>query len=100
MSSISSISLSGMQAAQTQLQASAHNLANSNTKGFHREEVQQEARAGVGGVDAEVKRATGEGANLEEDVVGQLSAKNSFLANLAVFKSADKMLGTLIDSKA
>ena len=89
-----------MQAAQTQLQASAHNLANSNTKGFHREEVQQEAKAGLGGLESRVERAADQGSNVEKDVIDQLGAKNSFLANLAVFKSADKMLGTLVDSKA
>ena len=36
MVSISSISLCGMNAAQTQLNAAAHNIANLNTKGFSR----------------------------------------------------------------
>jgi len=36
MTSLSSIALSGMNAAQTQLNASAHNVANLNTQGFLR----------------------------------------------------------------
>ena len=47
MASISSIALSGMNAAQTQLQASAHNVANLSTEGFKRQEVVQTEQPGV-----------------------------------------------------
>ena len=43
--------------------------------------------------------ASVEGSSLESDMVGQLQAKNSFLANLAVFKTSDKMTGALLDLK-
>jgi flagellar hook protein FlgE len=86
MSSTSSIALSGMNAAQSTLNSSAHNIANLNTSGFRRQEV--------------VQSAPELGSSLETDVVAQLQAKNSFLANLAVFKTSDKMAGALLNLKA
>lgn len=98
MASISSIALSGMNASQTALNASAHNIANMNTDGFRRQEVVQNAQAG-GGVTTTLATASAEGASLETDVVAQLQAKNSFLASLAVFKTSDKMAGVLLNIK-
>ncbi len=103
MSSINAISLSGLQAAQTALQASAGNLANSATPGYRRQELVQ-AEAPGGGVAARVTRsdagAVTAGAALATDVVAQLQAKNAFLANLAVFKTANAMAGALLEKKA
>lgn len=96
MASISSIALGGMHAAMTALQSSAHNIANAgSTAGFGRQQLQQTAEA-AGGVAASVEQ-TPAGTSLERDVVGQLVAKNAFLANLAVFRTADQMAGTLLD---
>jgi flagellar basal body rod protein FlgG len=91
------IALSGMNAAQTRLQASAHNIANLGTASFRRQQVSQTAET-VGGVSATVTQAPESGSALETDVVGLLQAKNSFLANLAVFRSGDKMVGSLLDA--
>jgi flagellar hook protein FlgE len=99
MASITSISLSGMNAAQIQLNASAHNIANLNTEGFSRQEVSLTAQHD-GGVSASVGTASQPGASLETDVVSQLQAKNAFLANLAVFKTQDRMAGTLLSLQA
>ncbi len=96
MTSLSSIALSGMNAAQTQLNASAHNVANLNTQGFSRQEVTLTQQP-EGGVSASVGTASQPGASLETDVVTQLQAKNAFLANLAVFKTQDRMAGALMD---
>lgn len=100
MASIASISTSGLQAAQVRLQASAHNVANLQTEDFHRQEVAQQARPDGGGVDATVKRSPAAGAALEADVVEQIGAKHAFFANAAVFRTADRMLGTLLDAQA
>jgi flagellar hook protein FlgE len=97
MSTLSAISLGGMNAAQTALDASAHNIANLSTTGFRREQVTQSA-AVDGGVRASLTQATQEGNALEADLVGQLVAKNQFLANLAVFKTNDKLMGALLDA--
>ena len=99
-SSILSIASSGLQAAQLQLQSSAHNIANLQTDGFKRQAVAQQARPDGAGVDASVQRAAQPGAALEADVVGQLAAKNAFLANLAVFRTGEQLLGSLFDERA
>ncbi len=95
MASISSIALSGMQAAQTTLNTSAHNVANLQTQGFRRQETVQTEQAGAG-VQTHITRASTEGADLAADVVAQLQAKNAFLANLRVFKTGAEMAGTLL----
>ncbi|WP_294770745.1 flagellar basal body protein [uncultured Rhodoferax sp.] len=99
MNALSSIALSGMQAAQTRLDTTAHNVANLATEGFKRQETQQTEQSG-GGVSATVRRAEMAGNALETDVVTQLQAKHSFMANLAVFKTSDKMAGALLDVRA
>lgn len=99
MNSISSIALSGLGAAQTSLNVSAHNIANLPTEGFRRQQVQYTEQAG-GGVKTQVTQAAEEGSSLETDVVQQLQAKNAFLANLAVFKTSNKMAGALVDTLA
>ncbi len=99
MASISSIALSGMNAAQAQLNTAAHNIANSNTEGFTRQQTTLTAQSG-GGVTASIGAASTPGASLEADVVSQLQAKNAFLANLAVFKTQDKIAGALFSQSA
>ena len=99
MASISSIALSGMNAAQTQLNASAHNVANLPTEGFHRQEVVASEQPS-GGVVTSIQRSASAGAALETDMVNQLQAKNAFLANLAVFKTSNQMAGALLDKTA
>lgn len=85
-----------MQAAQTQLRASAHNLANLGTAGFRRIEVSQNAQQG-GGVMSVATRAAAAQPALERDLVDQLQARNAFLANRAVFKADDALAGKLLD---
>lgn len=99
MASLSSIALSGMNAAQTQLNVSANNIANVNTRSFKRQTVDLQAQP-EGGVQASVGTTGETGSNLNEDIVRQLQAKNTFLANLAVFKTHDKMVGALFNEKA
>jgi flagellar hook protein FlgE len=99
MATTASIALSGMNAAQVALNASAHNIANQSTAGFRRQEVVREAQP-QGGVVASTAPASAEGSALERDVVSQLQAKNAFLANLAVFKATDQMAGSLLKVKA
>lgn len=89
-----------MHAAQMQLQASAHNVANLATSDFRRVEVVQEAVSPGYGVSAVLTRSGTTGADWEADMVGQLMAKNSFYANLSVFKASDRMAGMLLDTSA
>lgn len=99
MNSVSSIALSGLNAAQNSLSASAHNVANLATEGFKRQESVQTEQAG-GGVSTSVRESTKVDNALEQDVVTQLQAKHSYIANLAVFKAQDKMAGALLDTQA
>lgn len=97
MSSISAIAVSGMSAAQLRLQASAHNIANLSTEGFRRQQVQQTSNP-QGGVRTSITQALQPGQSLEAEVVAQLKAKNDFLASLAVFRTSDRMTGSLLDA--
>jgi len=97
MLSTSAIALSGMNAASAGLQVSAHNIANLDTNGFRRQRVVQEASAS-GGVGVSFAQSSEAGSSPETDMVGLLQAKNSFLANLAVFRTDDRMLGSLLDA--
>ena len=99
MTSISSIASSGLQAAQLRSGVSAHNVANLQTPQFQRQSVSQEARSG-GGVNASVQNTGQVGTRLEEDMVAQMSATYSFKANLQTLRTADQMLGTLLDVRA
>jgi flagellar hook protein FlgE len=99
MTSVSSISFSGMNVAQTQLDVAAHNVANLNTEGFTRQQTVLTEQTD-GGVSAAVSSASQPGAALETDVVSQLQAKHAYLANLAVFKTSNKMAGALLDLDA
>jgi flagellar hook protein FlgE len=85
-----------MQAAQTQLNAAAINVANAQTEGYQRRAVQQSPQAD-GGVATQVVASAQPGPALETDMVAQLQAKNAFLANLAVFKTSNAMAGALLD---
>lgn len=85
-----------MKTAQFALGASAHNIGNLSTADFRPDLVTQEAAGG--GVTASLGQASLEGHDaLEADIVGQLTAKHQFLANLAVFKTSDQVLGASLD---
>ena len=100
MSSIAAIALSGMKTAQATLDASAHNIANLGTEGFHREEARLSTQPDGGGVSATFAQAAEAGSSIEHDMVAQLQAKNAFLANLAVFKASDRMTGALLKASS
>jgi len=99
MASIPAIALSGMQAAQTQMNVAAHNVANMGTDGFKRQKVELTPQR-QGGVASTVSTTDVAGPALEADLVSQLQAKNAFLANLAVFKTHDKMAGALLNDRS
>jgi flagellar basal body rod protein FlgG len=97
MQSTSAAALLGMSAAQTRLQASARNIANLSAEGFPRERVSPTA-ALSGGAGASLAQPSASRNSLEMDVVGLLRARNSFLANLAVFRTDNRMTGSLLDA--
>lgn len=96
MQPIAATALSGMNAATTNLGAAAHNVANLETAGFQRQIASNQTQAG-GGVQTQLNQAPEAGNALENDMVGLLTAKNSFLANLAMFRTHDQMAGSTLD---
>lgn len=97
--------LSGMRAAQLRLDTSAHNVANAQTPDAQRQGVTQTAQPGLGGVDARVglDGASTGGTDFEHlagDMVEQRMSVYSFAANLRTVETQDRMLGTLLDTKA
>ena len=97
--SSSSIALSGMRAAELGLSASAHNIANADTPGFRKQVLLKEERED-GGVDARPARLPTEGEALAEDLVLQKRAAYSFVSNLRVIQTHDRMVGALLDATA
>ncbi len=90
------IALSGMNAAVSSLGATGHNIANQQTAGFKRQ-VASSQSVESGGVESQLSTAPEAGNSLETDMVGLLTAKNSFLANLAMFRTHDQMAGATLD---
>jgi flagellar hook protein FlgE len=99
MSSIVSIALSGLQAAQTRIGSAGHNIANAATPGFHRQVVAQQSLPG-GGVTTLLQRSPQAGEALIDDMVALKLNERLFGANLSVLRAQDRMLGTLLDVQA
>ena len=99
MNTITSIAMSGMNAATTRLGVSAHNVANAETPAFRRQQVVQETQAGCG-VATRITRADTIGSDLAADTVQQMTALYSFKANLRTVQVELDMLGSLLDLKA
>ena len=96
---VSSIALSGVQAAQLRMGSSAHNIANALTPDFRRQVVVPQSAAG-GGVTTTITQAAARGDALAEDLVALKVAQHLFGANLKVLRTQDQMLGTLLDTRA
>ena len=79
------IALSGMQAATTTLQASAHNVANLATPEFHPQRVLASPRP-KGGVDTRVERTSDDGTDLAREFVDQIVASTQYRANAKVVR--------------
>ncbi|QCB44627.1 flagellar basal body protein [Hydrogenophaga sp. PAMC20947] len=102
--SATATAISGMRAAQRNLDTSAHNVANLQTPGFKRQTAEQMAQPGLGGVSTALRQApdaSGDGfAHLADDLVEQRMSLYSFAANLKTVETEDQMLGTLLDTRA
>ncbi len=99
MNTISSIALSGVQAASTRMDAAAHNIANAQTQGFHREVVKQQTQE-TAGVVTSVGQASEVGADLATDLIEQKQASYQYKANLKTIEVQNQMLGSVLDVKA
>jgi flagellar hook protein FlgE len=99
MSTISSIAVSGVQAASTRMDVAAHNIANAQTPGFQRQQVQARSQE-TAGVVTTVGKAQEVGADLAADLVEQKAASYQYRANLKTIQTEDQMMGSLLDLKA
>ena len=98
MNTISSISLSGMQAASTRLNVSAHNVANANTPNFQRQVVHQSQEAA--GVVTAVDKSEEVGVDLAAELIEQKAASYDYKANLRSLRTQEDLMGSLLDVKA
>lgn len=99
MKAITGIATSGLRAASSGLQATAHNLANLATPDATRQTMALSAQA-TGGVSSTVVDAPADPAAPIEDVAAMLTYKAMAGANLFVLKVADQTLGSLLDIRA
>lgn len=109
MNSVSSIALSSMSHASARLSRSAHNVANVNTAGFEAQRVVA-SEAPNGGVTSQTQ-PTYDAAMSYQDVIGsntdlisetveQISSLHQFKAAVALLKTDQEMMSTLLDVKA
>ena len=106
----------GLAAFATQVAVTAHNVANVNTNGFKKSQTELIAQE-TGGVLAVIQKNesagpailsdTGYGpaqlelsnVDLGEETVNRIIGQRGFEANIQAIKTADDMLGTLLDIK-
>jgi len=106
--------LSGLTAFSTQVAVTAHNVANVNTDGFKKSRTELIALES-GGVRSAIQKDetagptilnnTGYGpaqlalsnVDLAEEAVNQILGQRGFEANIQTIKTADEMLGTILD---
>ena len=98
MNTISSIALSGLHAAKTRVDASAHNVANANTPNFQRQTVHQSQE--TEGVVTTVGKAEEIGVDLATELVEQQAASYAYKANLRTIRTQEEMMGSLLDVNA
>jgi flagellar basal-body rod protein FlgC len=106
--------LSGLTAFSTQIDVTAHNVANVNTDGFKKSHVQL-VSVETGGVLPVVRKDDSAGPTILRDIgygptqvelsnvdlgqetVNQIIGQRGFEANLNLLKTADELLGSLLD---
>lgn len=104
--------LSALNAMTAKMGAAAENVANLSTKGYKAAKVEI-VSDGRGGVTAETTRDTSAGpfaldpdtggavemsnVDLAQEMVGMMVTRRSYEANVKAIKTADEMLGTILD---
>jgi flagellar basal body rod protein FlgC len=95
---VSSIGLSGMNAAALRQAAASSNIANTLSEKMQRAQVVQKALPD-GGVAASLSRQVSGSDDLVRDIVEGMGAVYSFKANLISLRVADEMAGTALNLK-
>jgi len=95
--------VSSIQAHQTKLNTSAHNVANVNTDGF----VPKDTNLVDNGnsVSTNTRRLDDNGSlhsqtNLAKEIPDQINVQHATAANVSAIKTQDEMFGSLLDIKA
>ncbi|MBC3917509.1 hypothetical protein H8L32_08495 [Undibacterium sp. CY18W] len=101
--------LSGFKAYSSALDSSSHNVANASTAGFVPQQVSFQEQP-AGGVTATISQegaslasqnpADSSGTDLASEIVQSIQFKAGFDLSAKIIKTADQVLGTLIDIKA
>lgn len=97
-----------MQAASTEFDVAAGNIANADTPGYQARSATLAAQPGGGvavtgvGVPAEAPAAIAGTSNVEdgEQIVNTMVAKTTYTANARALSAESRMVGTLIDVRA
>jgi flagellar basal-body rod protein FlgG len=88
--------VSGIIAAETQVDVRANNIANINTAGFKGSRADQASTL----AGTKIASISESGEDLASDIVNLKVSGHAHSANAKVAKIADEMLGTIIDLKA
>ncbi|MFZ6719544.1 flagellar basal body rod C-terminal domain-containing protein [Undibacterium sp. Ji49W] len=101
--------LSGLKAYASALDSSGHNVANASTAGFVPQQVSFQEQP-AGGVTATISKegaslasqnpADSSGTDLASEIVQSIQFKAGFDLSAKIIKTADQVLGTLIDIQA
>jgi flagellar hook-associated protein FlgK len=94
-----STALSGISVANERLRASAHNIANTQTAEFRRQQVESQT-LDSGGVKGQLRQVNSVGNAAEADLMTQKSATYAFVANLRVLQTQLDASGTMLDIHA
>lgn len=93
---VTSVACSGMRAAMTRQESTAHNLANLNTDEFHSLHTVQ-SEAPDGGVETETVRAKKKGVILPNERAEQMRAEQELAFSAEIYRTQTEMSGALID---
>jgi flagellar hook protein FlgE len=97
----STISISGLHAAQASFDVMANNVANLATDGFKPSRVELRPVEPRGGVDvASISQSPDEGTDLATEMTSMVIAKTTYAANARAFRTEDETLGALFDDRA
>lgn len=99
MSDVTTIALSGMQAAGLRLAVDANNIANVNSEGFTPSRVRQSSLPD-GGTSARLEPAPALRGDLVTPLIDQLGARYAFEANAVVLRTQLDAVGHLLDVRA
>lgn len=97
-SNIISTAFSGMAAQQSRMDAIAHNIANADTPGYARRDVDMVTAPG-GGVKA-VPREAGGDVDLVTEMAGMIDTRMAYEANVAVMETGMDMWDALMSALA